>query len=176
MNLRPLKRVRYTTGLVLGADDFLGEQDYFREKSRRHNRTLHGFGVVCGLEVEAGQGVLVIQPGLALSCEGEEIVVPRQVEMALPATRRSAYVTLSYAERETDPVPVVETEEMVQYSRVEETYELAYLSENPSAGHTRKKSRCLPCGVSHGIPLARIAYQAGRWRIDRRFHPPQAGK
>ena len=29
------------------------EQDYYREKMRRHNRYLHGWGVVCGCSVEA---------------------------------------------------------------------------------------------------------------------------
>jgi hypothetical protein len=36
---------------MLGAADFQAEQDYFREKLKLHNRCLHGYGVVCGLEV-----------------------------------------------------------------------------------------------------------------------------
>ena len=173
MELTPLKRVRYFIGQVLGVDEFLGEQNYFREKSRRHNRFLHGLGVVCGLEVKPGKDLLVIHPGLALNCKGDEIVVPQPVEMALPESRRSVYLTMHYAERETDPIPAVGTEEKVQNSRLEETYELAYLAENPCPGHRRKKSQCLPCGKSHGIPLAKMVYRAGRWRIDRRFRRPQ---
>ncbi len=45
------ERLRYFYGQVLGAADFRAEQDYFREKLKLHNRCLHGYGVVCGLEV-----------------------------------------------------------------------------------------------------------------------------
>src|SRR5437773_64987 len=47
-----LKRIRYFYGQMLGAADFQAEQDYFREKLKLHNRCLHGYGTVCGLEVE----------------------------------------------------------------------------------------------------------------------------
>ena len=30
----------------------IAEQEYFRQKLRRHNRFMHGWGVVCGLAVE----------------------------------------------------------------------------------------------------------------------------
>ena len=46
-----LKRLNYFYGQLLGARDFQTEQEYFREKLRLHNRCLHGYGVVCGLEV-----------------------------------------------------------------------------------------------------------------------------
>jgi hypothetical protein len=46
-----LVRLRYFYGQMLGAADFQAEQDYFREKLKLHNRCLHGYGVVCGLEV-----------------------------------------------------------------------------------------------------------------------------
>jgi hypothetical protein len=44
-------RLNYFYGQLLGARDFRLEQDFFREKLRLHNRCLHGYGVVCGLEV-----------------------------------------------------------------------------------------------------------------------------
>jgi hypothetical protein len=47
-----LVRLRYFYGQLLGAEDFQAEQRYFREKLKLHNRCLHGYGVVCGLEVE----------------------------------------------------------------------------------------------------------------------------
>lgn len=46
-----LTRPRYFNGQLLTADDLQAEQNYFREKLRRHNRCLHGWGVVRGLEV-----------------------------------------------------------------------------------------------------------------------------
>ena len=47
------ERLNYFYGQMLGAHDFQVEQAYFREKLKLHNRCLHGYGVVCGLEVEA---------------------------------------------------------------------------------------------------------------------------
>lgn len=44
-------RLKYFYGQMLGQHDFQTEQDYFREKLRLHNRCLHGYGTVCGLEV-----------------------------------------------------------------------------------------------------------------------------
>ena len=47
------ERLRYFPRQLLTADDMRTEQQYFREKLRRHNRMLHGWGVVCGLQVVA---------------------------------------------------------------------------------------------------------------------------
>jgi hypothetical protein len=46
-----LERLSYFYGQMLGVQDFRSEQSYFREKLRLHNRCLHGYGVVCGLNV-----------------------------------------------------------------------------------------------------------------------------
>jgi hypothetical protein len=44
-------RLRYFYGQMLHAQDLQQEQAYFREKLKLHNRCLHGWGVVCGLQV-----------------------------------------------------------------------------------------------------------------------------
>ena len=46
------ERLNFFYGQMLSAADFRSEQAYFREKMKLHNRCLHGWGVVCGLEVE----------------------------------------------------------------------------------------------------------------------------
>ena len=46
-------RLKHFYGQLLGARDFQIEQSYFREKLKLHNRCLHGYGVVCGLELTA---------------------------------------------------------------------------------------------------------------------------
>ena len=49
------------------------------EARRRHNRMLHGWGVVCGLQVHcAGEdrGHVQIEPGYALQCDGSEVMLP----------------------------------------------------------------------------------------------------
>ncbi|MEO8153899.1 MAG: hypothetical protein ABI605_12575 [Rhizobacter sp.] len=74
-----LERLRYFPRELLTADKLRAEQDYFLEKQRRHNRFMHGWGVVCGLVVKpdpnAGPLALIICPGYALSPFGNEIHV-----------------------------------------------------------------------------------------------------
>src|SRR5215831_16417184 len=69
-NLDPLKRVNYTFGLVLGVDEFLQEQIYFMEKDHSQYRLAHGYGTVCGLQVQ-------VSPGVAIIPQGQEIHVSR---------------------------------------------------------------------------------------------------
>lgn len=49
--LPDLKRLNYFYGQMLGVQDFRTEQAYFRDKHKLHNRSLHGYGTVCGLKV-----------------------------------------------------------------------------------------------------------------------------
>jgi hypothetical protein len=46
-----LERPRYFARQLLTPVDLTLEQQYFRDRLRRHNRLLHGWGVVCGLAV-----------------------------------------------------------------------------------------------------------------------------
>ena len=70
-------RPRFFAGQLLNADDLNRLDAYIRAKNRLHNRQLHGWGVVNGLEVTCnpcGAGVTV-SCGYALSPCGEDIVV-----------------------------------------------------------------------------------------------------
>lgn len=169
----PLKRVRYFYGQLLSAEELSAEQEYFLEKHRRHNRTLHGAGVVSGLEVSRQRDSIVVQPGLGLNCRGEEISICGPVELAFPVAGERAYLLLSYAEKMTDPVPAPGEGENMQFSRIEESFELTYEPDDPCSKHKRRNKRLAPCGDPHGIPLAKLFFSRGRWRIDRRFRPPR---
>lgn len=46
-----LERPRYFPRQLITPDELILEQNYFRDKLRRHNRLLHGWGVVCGAVV-----------------------------------------------------------------------------------------------------------------------------
>src|SRR4030095_8648163 len=48
----PISRPNYFSGRLLDAATLAAEQDYQREMRRRHNRALHGYGVVSGLDVD----------------------------------------------------------------------------------------------------------------------------
>jgi len=70
-------RPRFFAGQVLNADDLNRLDAYIRAKHRLHNRQLHGWGVVNGLEVmcnPCGDGVAV-GCGYALGPCGDDIVV-----------------------------------------------------------------------------------------------------
>lgn len=71
------ERNNYFCGKMMTARDFQDEQCYFNEKRWLMNRTVHGWGVVCGLDVKStkdNKGVEVT-PGLAIDCCGREILV-----------------------------------------------------------------------------------------------------
>ena len=81
------ERPRYYARQMITADDLILEQEYFRDKHRRHNRLLHGWGVVCGakvcLIVKSGSSTgsakeyepwkVRVKPGYILGPYGDEI-------------------------------------------------------------------------------------------------------
>src|SRR5579871_2668521 len=72
-----LCRPRFFAGQLLTEDDLNRLESYVVNKNKLHNRYLHGWGVVCGLEVvcdPCGAGV-VVRSGYALAPCGEDIVV-----------------------------------------------------------------------------------------------------
>src|SRR5688572_2777719 len=52
-SLPELVRMNYFHGQLISDRDLRTEQDYFRARLRHANRCLHGYGVLCGLELEA---------------------------------------------------------------------------------------------------------------------------
>jgi hypothetical protein len=80
------KRVRYSTGLVLGVDEFNQDQAYFIERDRLLTRALHGYGVVQGLrphlEVRSADSAdeiaqIRLEPGLAIVPSGQHVCIDR---------------------------------------------------------------------------------------------------
>jgi len=79
------RRLRYFHGMLLDDKDFRAEQQYHAGKRRFLNRMLHGWGVVCGLELrsEKDKRWIQITPGLALDCSGNEIWLPKGLKIDL---------------------------------------------------------------------------------------------
>jgi hypothetical protein len=72
--VRPL----FFAGQLLTEDDLQSLGDYVVAKNRLHNRSLMGSGVVCGLQVTCppcGCGTVVVNPGYAIDCCGNDIAV-----------------------------------------------------------------------------------------------------
>ena len=108
------RRNRYYAGKLLAASDLEMEQDYLRGADAQMARHVLGAGVVCGLDVtveDAGDRPSVhIGAGLALDGWGRRVVVPCDVEVALPAQvplPASMVVRLRYEARAADVAPSV---------------------------------------------------------------------
>lgn len=78
------ERPRYFPRQLITPADMTLEQEYFRNKLRRHNRLLHGWGVVCGALVcpmpkAKGDGLepwkVIVRPGYILGPYGDEIMI-----------------------------------------------------------------------------------------------------
>jgi hypothetical protein len=136
------------------------EQEYFRQRQRRFNRFMIGWGVVCGLEVQADPkdpNVLIVCPGYALGPWGDEVYVPENVRfdlqrclvtasdpciprpalsLARATTPITAYVAIKYAECPSRPVRTTPVdcgceETGCDYSRIRDGFALECLSELP---------------------------------------------
>jgi hypothetical protein len=75
-----LERVRYFPRQLITADDMRAEQEYFLNKLRRHNRFLHGWGVVCGctvvpLPTDEKPWQVEVCPGYVVAPQGDEILI-----------------------------------------------------------------------------------------------------
>jgi len=75
-----LERVRYYPRQLLTADDMSAEQQYVLQKDRNHVRNLHGWGVVCGMEVVAS--ATETSPWRVRVCPGH-VVTPQGCEIQL---------------------------------------------------------------------------------------------
>jgi hypothetical protein len=76
-HLACLERPRFFAGQLLTEAELNSLDGYVRAKNRMHNRLLHGYGTVCGLEVTCHEcdGWVRIHPGYALDPCGEDLVV-----------------------------------------------------------------------------------------------------
>ncbi len=149
-NLRqpsPDKRVKYVHGLVLGAEELEQEQFYFLESDRLHHRRLHGYGVVCGLDVSVSDNKVTVTGGLAVDKRGRFVrVSPDQCgdlmqwasgQDTQPGPANPVYVTLCYRECDSDPVTILSgpcrtEEESTAPSRTTEAFELSFSYSAPA--------------------------------------------
>jgi hypothetical protein len=151
------KRVNYSLGLVLGVDEFEQEQFYFLERNRGHNRGLHGYGTICGLQLTTSDTQVLVTPGAAIDSRGRLVQVPRaqcadlshwlsvsanlksvETQLGSPVGLARVYVVLCYRECQTDKVPVPgapcrSEEDTLAPSRITESFELRLTATPPAA-------------------------------------------
>jgi len=169
-----LSRNHYFSGKLLTARDLKDEQNYFLGKHRRHNRYLHGAGVVLGLEVATMINRVQINPGYALDCEGNEIIISEPIELDLPEMKE-IYILLGHTERMTEPIPTAGDahENHIQYNRIEEGFEFVFEPQDPVFRHARSDAGLIPCGEPHPIPIAKLQSKRGSWIVDSNFEMPR---
>jgi len=78
-----IERPRFFPRQLVTPDDLTLGQDYLRNKIRRHNRYLHGWGVVCGARVALPQKAdpwkVIVKSGYILGPYGDEIAIERDI-------------------------------------------------------------------------------------------------
>ena len=142
-NFFPFERNRYFYGKLLTVRDFEVEQRYHCSKRALLNRLLHGSGVVCGLGVTASdESTLMIESGMALDYQGREIVLPETLFRKLQmlegqetlAGKKDAYLCLSYAQEDVEPVNATGAEvgAQRQFDLTREGYRLFLTTEPPA--------------------------------------------
>lgn len=157
-----MERTSFHTGQLLTSDDFTREQDYFRNKLKRHNRTLHGFGVASGLRVTVAGGMICVEPGFALDCEGNEIAVGGTQTVSPPTlstTSRVSYVNIRY-------------QEIISERTIIEGFEICFGEDNCNRGHRHIRARWLACGKEHPLTIAKLRNNTQGWSVDRGYRPP----
>jgi hypothetical protein len=185
----PFSRPQYFSGSYLTAADLDAEQNYRLQRIRRHNRELHGWGVVCGMLVVPGRdpahplGVQVC-PGYAIGPYGDEIEVRERAGVDVrdflwsrPGTSlssrvpvRFAYIVIRYRDQPDDLQPLPEAacecdEPAYAPSRILDGYELAVIWAPPvPAPQINICNGLLPCPACPESPwlhLARVLLPAG---------------
>jgi hypothetical protein len=93
--------LNYHYGMLLGATDLRTEQGFHVGKQRRHARSLHGRGVVQGLQVRLvpERRELRVLPGLALDARGRELVLSEPHCLSLAAWWREQRERPEFAEQ-----------------------------------------------------------------------------
>lgn len=99
------KRVRFFDGQFLQDQDFIDEQKYHLDREHRHNRQLHGAGIVEGLTVTAiGPNLVTVAAGTAIDSDGRQLVLAEAHDQAIDAEDDSTgnHLYLVYQELATD--------------------------------------------------------------------------
>lgn len=92
----------YHYGMLLGAADLRTEQGFHIGQRRRHARSLHGRGVLQGLDVNLvlARAELRVGAGLALDARGRELVLAEPHCLGLPAWWRAHRQEPAFAEQQ----------------------------------------------------------------------------
>lgn len=173
-----LERPNWFGGRLLTADDLDLQQSYVRERARRHNRLLHGWGVVTGLEIGAGAGLsLTLSPGFALDEAGNEILVPnlttidvRQAGLTTPGAPH--WLVIRWDEVPTGEVPAPWPDEPVVAASWQEAFEIQVLEEEPACSSAETARSATPWVVLASVSWDGDAAVTADPSVRRLLQPP----
>lgn len=174
-----LARPRFDARDRLGSADLTAEQAWRRQRLRRHNRYLHGWGIACGLWVapalDGGRPwAVVVCPGYGVGPYGDEIVVScaarvdlRESMWSRPSDKHQiAYVAIRFAEAAIDPRSYHAdcgcADAKTRMSAVREHYRIDVLWTKPDEGVVvdidlcHDVPGCAPCPPTPYVTLAAI--------------------
>lgn len=177
-----IERPRYFSGQLLTDADLRTEQRYVIEKNKLQNRYLHGWGVVCGLKVKCfpcctghgSSGKVVVEPGYAIDCCGNDIVVCDEQEYNV-VKRINELIKKKKAE--SDPCgPTVVVEE-TPCDKAEDKYYLTIsykkVDAKPATAMKAKNAcsiqSCVPSRTKECFELDLIKYCTLNKRIEDNF-------
>ncbi|KAF5418451.1 MAG: DNA-binding beta-propeller fold protein YncE/DNA-binding beta-propeller fold protein YncE [Candidatus Methanocomedens sp.] len=154
-----IKRMRYFDGLFLTEEEFNLEQNYHNRLRRLHNRHLHSWGIVWGLDVVHGPGSkeVTVEEGMSLNrvlVDGEEVsqeiilTSNTSVDLSGYAPEDSVYIYISYFE------------EAVDFE--EGGTEKIHWRENAVLGHSKTR----PQNENENIILAKVVLKPEDGTID----------
>ncbi len=148
--------------------DFQAEQWYFLSRSWLHQRALHGWGILCGLDVAshpdpncAAKGWVVVTAGLAIDCYGRTIVLEKDTPVNLqeipqvendsdsdtrPTPQGRFLIGIRYKEECIESVPVLYDDHgcghREAHNRIQETADFVWRNVNGCWGFPKSEDPC----------------------------------
>lgn len=154
------ERNNYFHGKMLSARDLTAEQQYFNEKRWLINRTITGWGIVCGLDVRVEKGCLHVSSGLALDCCGHELLVCERQSVAAEAIMDELKIDrynppedpiawalcLEYCAKKIEPVKVTSScdpsDRAREYNRIRDHYRLTFRRPDEACPKDHNEDSC----------------------------------
>lgn len=174
-----LKRPDYFAGQLLTAADLRAEQDYQREKQWLHNRMLHGYGVVVGLEVgvqenDDGSTQVIVSPGYALDGWGREVVVPEPLSAYLPGDRHDLTIYVRYVEHAADDAKTIASSSSKAGQAEPNAAQIVEGAQVMFEPSPTERALAPTTRSDFAIPIARLRRPHHNWLRDRDFRPARA--
>lgn len=165
------RRVNPYKGLVIDVPIWADAHNYHRDQQRLHALSMHGYGVVTGLDVVAWNppdNSVVIYPGVAVDPDGNVIVVTEPQRFNIRTEESgTAYVAVEYSEIPQQMTRSLDGEsEEPQY--ILEAYRIGEQRQAPS-GPFMELARIAVSGDNAVVMDARNPLAPGPNEIDTRF-------